>query len=173
MLLRNQPAQLHHVPQKIMRFVEVNFYGHTINDTVNSVSVIIRWNEQANGKEVCPDTSIHSTAAQSKHEANVAKNSTQNYTYSHRRSTSRSGDHLRPTDRLVLNALRARIPQGEQITNPVRVQELTEECGVSRRQAQICLKRLIERGLVERLINGLSAGRREGYAYKICPAVLQ
>lgn len=82
-------------------------------------------------------------------------------------SSPRSDKHLLPTDRLVLNALSARIPQGEQATLPMRVSELMGECEISRRQVQICLKRLGEKGFIKRLVIGEAAGSHEGYRYQI------
>jgi hypothetical protein len=82
-------------------------------------------------------------------------------------SNARLGKRLLPTDRLVLNALSARVPHGERVTLPVKVSELMSECEISRRQVQICLKRLGEKGFIKRLIGGAEAGSHEGHRYQI------
>jgi hypothetical protein len=74
---------------------------------------------------------------------------------------------LLPTDRIMLNALRERVPKGESITFPVSVKELMTECVISRRQVQICLKRLGENGLIRRLNNEVDIGSQKGFRYKI------
>jgi hypothetical protein len=83
------------------------------------------------------------------------------------RSKTHSGNRLLPTDRLVLNALLSRVPQGEKMTIPVRVQELMTECLISRRQVQICLKRLSSKGLIKRLLDEMEVGGHKGYRYRI------
>jgi hypothetical protein len=82
-------------------------------------------------------------------------------------ASSRPPDRLRPTDKLVLDALRARIPQGETETPPVRVRELMGECFISRRQVGICLRRLNEKGMIRRVGEDTLSGRVEGYRYRI------
>ena len=77
----------------------------------------------------------------------------------------KSGKQLLPTDRVILDALRRRVPPGEQTTIPVRNGELAAECEISRRQVQICLKRLTDRRLVKRLIGESGVGSHAGYRY--------
>lgn len=74
---------------------------------------------------------------------------------------------LLPSDRIVLNALRSRLSRGEQVTTLVRTRELMVECDISRRQVQICLKRLSERGLIKRLVDAENVGSNVGYRYQI------
>lgn len=76
-------------------------------------------------------------------------------------------ERLRPTDKLVLSALRASVSEGTQVTVPISVRELMVECQISRRQVQICLKRLIEKSLIERLVNAGDWGSHEGCRYQI------
>lgn len=80
---------------------------------------------------------------------------------------------LLPSDRVVLNSLRARILPGTQVTTLVRTRELEAECEISRRQVQICLKRLTERGIIRRIIEGRGVGSQEGYRYQISQDLLQ
>lgn len=74
---------------------------------------------------------------------------------------------LLPTDRIVLNALHARIPWGEHTTELVCVRELAVECEISRRQVQICIKRLTEKRLIKRLVDEKNIGSNNGYRYWI------
>ena len=80
---------------------------------------------------------------------------------------------LLPSDRVVLNSLRARILPGAQVTTLVRTLELEAECEISRRQVQICLKRLSEKGIIKRIIEGRGVGSQEGYRYQISHELLQ
>lgn len=79
----------------------------------------------------------------------------------------KSRKQLLPTDRVILDALRRRVPPGEQITVPVRNSELAAECEISRRQVQICLRRLTDRRLIKRLIGELDVGSHVGYRYQM------
>jgi hypothetical protein len=85
---------------------------------------------------------------------------------------TRSSKRLLPSDRVVLNALRARVPKGAQVTTLVRMRELQAECEISRRQVQICLKRLNEKGLIKRLHEEVTGGSQEGYHYQLSKDVL-
>lgn len=80
---------------------------------------------------------------------------------------SRLSNRLRSSDRLVLIALRSRVPEGTSITQLVRVRELMEECSISRKQVQICLKRLSEKKMISRITKGVIVGSQEGYRYRI------
>lgn len=80
---------------------------------------------------------------------------------------SELNNRLRPSDRLVLIALCAKVPEGTSITPPVRVRELMEECSISRKQVQICLKRLGEKRMISRITKGVTVGSQEGYRYRI------
>lgn len=90
-----------------------------------------------------------------------------------RRASAAKGDsarttgRLRPTDKLVLDALRARVPEGTAETAPVTVRELMGECFISRRQVGICLRRLNEKGMINRVGDDALSGRAEGYRYRI------
>jgi ribosomal protein S25 len=154
-----------------MSLLEVTLHKETIDNKVKSISVVIQWDDQACGKEDAPLISEHSTAIQSNVATNAAACSSKKNRRSRRATVPRSPDRLLPTDRLILNALLARIPQGKQITKPVRLQELMEECEISRSQARICLKRLTEKGLIKRISDGVKLGSQEGYSYKISPVL--
>jgi hypothetical protein len=80
-------------------------------------------------------------------------------------SVEKSAKQLLPTDRVILDALHRRVPRGEQVTVPVRNGELAAECEISRRQVQICLKRLMEKRLIKRLIGESGIGSHVGYQY--------
>lgn len=83
-----------------------------------------------------------------------------------------SGKRLLPSDRVVLNALRQRVPRGKQVTTLVRTRELEAECELSRRQVQICVKRLSEKGLIKRLSKSADLGSTEGCRYHLSKDVL-
>jgi len=78
-----------------------------------------------------------------------------------------SRKRLLPSDRVMLDALRTRLPKGEQVTLPVRTRELIDACEISRRQVQICLRRLQEKGLIKRILDGARVGQQGGYRYQI------
>jgi hypothetical protein len=82
-------------------------------------------------------------------------------------AAEKSERKLLPTDRVILDALRKRVPRGDRTTVPVRNGELMEECSISRRQVQICLKRLTGKGLIRRLVEGEDIGSHVGYRYFI------
>jgi hypothetical protein len=86
-------------------------------------------------------------------------------------SEQSSKGRLRPTDKLVLGALRANVSKGTLVTVPISVRELGAECQISRRQVQICLKRLIEKELIERLVNADDWGSRKGCRYRMVEAM--
>lgn len=158
-----------------MRFLEVNVYGKADTNDADGVSVVIRWCEQASKKEASPLIVTLNTSKQNDQAVNGVdgvEHSGSKPSQLHPAVTTHANTRLRPTDRLVLNALRARVALGEQVTRPVRLQELMNECVISRRQVQICLRRLTERGLVNRLLNEREIGNQEGYAYKIFQEVL-
>lgn len=80
---------------------------------------------------------------------------------------------LLPTDRIVLDALRARVPRNKRMTPAVSVRELVAECRISRRQTQICLRRLEAMKIIRRLTEGSSLGNQEGYKYQVSQAMFQ
>lgn len=88
-----------------------------------------------------------------------------------REPTDKSRRRLLPTDRIILAALHKRVPQGAQATVPVRNSELEEECSISRRQVQICLKRLAEKSLIKRLVEETNVGAHAGYQYLVSTRV--
>jgi hypothetical protein len=87
--------------------------------------------------------------------------------YAAKGESARTTGRLRPTDKLVLDALRARVPEGAAETAPVTVRELMGECFISRRQVGICLRRLNEKGMINRVGEDTLSGRAEGYRYRI------
>ena len=80
---------------------------------------------------------------------------------------------LLPTDRIVLDALRARVPRNKRMTPAVSVRELVAEGRISRRQTQICLRRLEAMKIIRRLSEGSSLGNQEGYKYQVSQAMFQ
>lgn len=154
-----------------MRFLEVELYDESGGSAARSISIVIRLRDKAGEKEDF-SASIPNRDKQSRRGAGAAMRGDKRHGRSRKVSTRTSRDRLLPSDRLVLNALLARVPQGERVTQPVRLQELVEECEISRSQARICLKRLNERGLVSRLLDEVCSGNQEGYSYKISPEVI-
>jgi hypothetical protein len=135
---------------------------------VHKVTIFIQWREVDEWQTqitLCSTAPNHTT--QSLQSDVKAINSRENTARVGDTSSPRSGKHLLPTDRLVLNALSARVPHGERVTLPVKVSELMSECEISRRQVQICLKRLGEKGFIKRLIVGVGTGSHEGHRYQI------
>lgn len=84
---------------------------------------------------------------------------------------SRTIDRLRPTDRIVLDALRAHMPENKRVTPAVRISQLVSECMISRRQVQICLRRLEGMKIIRRLTNSSSLGSQEGNRYQVSKAM--
>jgi hypothetical protein len=128
---------------------------------VRSITLIIRWHEHEPVTELIlheEDSGVslpakELTHSNSKHLPPV--------------TTRKAEKQLLPSDRVILDALRRRVSQGKQITTPVRNGELMEECSISRRQVQICLKRLTGKGLIKRLTNETEVGTNAGYRYFI------
>jgi hypothetical protein len=87
--------------------------------------------------------------------------------HTQRGASVRSTNRLLPTDKLVLDSLRGRVPYGENETPPVRARELMGECSISRRQVGICLRRLNEKGMIIRVSEDSAPGRGDGYRYRI------
>lgn len=141
---------------------------------VHTVSITIQWREdEAEFTEGTSNSSNFNKSTQSQQlieEANygdLKRNST------YLTSAARSGKRLLPSDRVVLTALRDRVPKGKQVTTLVRTRELEAECEISRRQVQICLRRLNESGLIKRLPEGVIGGGQDGYHYQLSKHVLR
>lgn len=156
-----------------MRLLHLTLYDNGESNRLESLSVVIQLHNHSGRNEPTLSISAHRSKTTHRLTAEVLTLADIEHDCPKQVRTSRSGSHLRPTDRLVLNALRARVPHGEQVTQRVRIQELIEECAISRRQAQICIKRLTERGLIKRLLDGITVGNREGYSYKISQDALK
>lgn len=143
---------------------------------IHTVSVTIRWCEEEVIAEV--DHGEHGspalvTAAQSQHHTKGTANNGKAAHNIARMSALPPIKRLLPSDRVVLNALRARVPQGEQVTTQVRTRELESECEISRRQVQICVRRLRERGLIKRLIDDSDVGGNGGFRYHLSKDALR
>lgn len=138
----------------------------------HTVSIIIQWHE---GDEDITDSTpsdsefrVKSLSRNFDGEAQGAgQHSPQDVPAQH------SKNRLLPSDRIVLDALRARVPNGEKVTTFVRTRELETECGISRRQIQICLKRLSEKGYIKRLFDDINPGSTDGYRYQVSTAALR
>jgi DNA-binding MarR family transcriptional regulator len=139
---------------------------------VYTITILIQWQDGDDaGRQNIARGAKSNRASRKQRGANYA---------SHHVSDSRRDFHipeqsskgrLRPTDRLVLGALRANVSEGTLVTVPISVRELVAECQISRRQVQICLKRLIEKELIERLINAEDWGSHKGCRYRIVEAM--
>lgn len=133
---------------------------------IHTVSVTIQWCEE-DAMVVCEQGRAPlATVAKSQHytEGVVEGEAPHNTSAT---SAKTSNKRLLPSDRIVLSALRQRVPQGKRVTTLVRTRELEVECEISRRQVQICIKRLSERGFVKRLFEGTGSGDTSGYRYHL------
>jgi hypothetical protein len=138
---------------------------------IHTVSIIIQWHEE-DAEQAARNTCTSNGEATSvfkQLKAGVPHNDKQEDIQD--RGTQRSSKRLLPSDRVVLDALRARVPRKKQVTIPVRTRELMATCGISRRQVQICLKRLTEQGLITRILDNV--GRQDGYQYLLSQSVFQ
>lgn len=131
---------------------------------MRSITLIIRWHERGPTTEIIlheEDSGVDIRAEKSR------RLTSGNSKRPSPATAEKSEKQLLPSDRVVLDALRRRVPQGDQVTTPVRNGELMEECSISRRQVQICLKRLAGKGLISRLVDGVEIGSNAGYRYLI------
>lgn len=139
---------------------------------VHTVCVTIRWCDDEVVAEDEHGSGIPATLAQSQQHIERSIGYNEALHNVSKLSASLPSKRLLPSDRVVLNALRARVPQGKQITSQVRVRELEAECEISRRQVQICVKRLIEKGLIKRVIEDTNLGNASGNRYHLSKDVL-
>ncbi len=131
---------------------------------MRSITLIIRWHEH----EPVTELILHEEDSGVSPPAKKRRELTRSNSKRLPRATARKCEkQLLPSDRVILDALRRRVPQGEQVTTPVRNGELMEECEISRRQVQICLKRLTDRRLIKRLIGESDVGSHAGYRYLV------
>lgn len=133
---------------------------------MRSITVIIRWREGE--QEQATEITLYDAGSRVGPPSQMSRE----LLHKNRKSlpataVEKQRKQLLPTDRVILDALRRRVPQGEQITTPVRNNELAEECEISRRQVQICLKRLAEKQLIRRLIDKINIGSHNGYSYRL------
>lgn len=141
---------------------------------VCTVSITIQWCEANNGQVTDAIRNIKSAViAKTKQNIGVKLQSDEYFNRSRRVITPRSISRLLPTDRIVLDALRARVPRNKRTTPAVSIRELVAECMISRRQVQICLRRLEEIKIIRRLIEGSSLGNQEGYRYQVSQAMFR
>lgn len=131
---------------------------------VHTVSVTIQWYEEEPVAQGAHSSAALAIVVQS--QPCIAGADSDDKTL-HPQPAQLVGKRLLPTDRLVLNALRSRVPLGKQITTQVRIRELEVECEISRRQVQICVKRLSEKGIIKRLIKNTELGGTSGYRYHL------
>jgi hypothetical protein len=135
---------------------------------VHTVSITVQWREdEAELAEGTSSSLSFDKTAQSQQLTEEAGRGDANRDRIHHASETHSSKRLLPSDRVVLNALRARVPKGTQVTTLVRTRELQTECEISPRQVQICLRRLNEKGLVKRLLVGVTGGSQDGYHYQL------
>jgi hypothetical protein len=145
----------------------------TTKGKIHTVSIVIQWHEedaeladsdsnnlQFKESSLCPRVKKVAGYADKKSD-------------SHNKGAVRSGNRLLPSDRVVLNALCAYVPSGKRVTTPVRTRELVTACEISRRQVQICLRRLAEMKIIRRLTKGTSSGNQEGFRYQVSQAMCQ
>lgn len=131
---------------------------------MRSITVIIRWREGE--QEQATEIMLHDGEPRTSPPGQKSRELLQGSKKGLRAvPVEKAGKQLLPTDRVILDALRRRVPLGEQTTILVRNSELAAECEISRRQVQICLKRLTDRRLIKRLIGESGVGSHVGYQY--------
>lgn len=133
---------------------------------IHTVSIIIQWREEDAEVADNPKFSNIEATSRSQQHKNAAVQDDRRRSIPDKKLQS-PHKRLLPSDRIVLEALRACLPRGEQVTTPVRTRELIDACEISRRQVQICLRRLNENGLIKRILDGTRAGQQDGYQYQI------
>ena len=131
---------------------------------MRSITVIIRWREGE--QEQATEITLHDGGPRTPPLGQMSRELLQgNEKDLSAAPVEKSRKQLLPTDRVILDALRRRVLRGTQTTIPVRNGELAAECEISRRQVQICLKRLTDRRLIKRLIDESGVGAHAGYRY--------
>lgn len=150
-----------------MANLDINLYGFPDEDKVSSISICIQWQKAPDYITANSSHSLTSNREELNQHPAAVTPVREDLHQTHHINTSQPRDRLRPTDRLVLYALHARVPQGQKTTIPVRLHELMDECSISRKQVQICLKRLAEKGIISRVTEGVVVGTQEGYSYRI------
>lgn len=133
---------------------------------IHTVSIIIQWREEDAEIADNPKFSNIETTSRSQQHKNAVVQDDRRRSIPDKKVES-PHKRLLPSDRIVLEALRACLPMGGQVTTPVRTRELIDACEISRRQVQICLRRLNENGLIKRILDGTCAGQQDGYRYQI------
>jgi hypothetical protein len=150
---------------KNMETLDITLHGVSDKSKSSTISILIQWHEDNDSPTEENPHTRHKAMPQGQRRTEPAHDNEQSRT--HQIGVPTSNDRMLPSDQLVLNALRARVPRGVLTTKPVRIQELMDECAISRRQVQICLKRLTEKGIVKRLSNEATIGSQEGCRYKV------
>jgi hypothetical protein len=133
---------------------------------IRTVSIIIKWHEEETETAASNPTSANSGATSLR--PRIKEETTQGHgaqINTQTQSVQQPRKRLLPSDRVVLDTLRARLPRGEQVTTLVRTRELMAACEISRRQVQICLRRLSEKGFIKRLLEDADPGNTDGYRY--------
>lgn len=139
-----------------------------------TVSITIQWYE-ANDGRIREDAYIFKTGVKAKDKWHTGDKPRRGEfpDRSPQVRARRATPRLLPTDRIVLDALRAHVPRNKKTTPAVSIRELVEECRISRRQTQICLRRLEEMKIIKRLTEGSSLGTQEGYRYQVSQAMFR
>jgi hypothetical protein len=133
-----------------------------VGGNVRSITVTIRWHEQGQAAELILHEEESGIGSRAERNGELPSDNGKRLP---RAASEKSKRKLLPTDRVILDALRKRVPRGDRVTVPVRNGELMEECSISRRQVQICLKRLTGKRLIKRLVNETDIGSHTGYRY--------
>jgi hypothetical protein len=140
---------------------------------IHTVSIIIQWHEEDVELADSDSNNLHFKESLLCPRVKKVAGYTDKKSDSHNKGVVRSGSRLLPSDRVVLNALCAYVPNGKRVTTPVRTRELVAACEISLRQVQICLRRLAEMKIIRRLTKGTSSGNQEGYRYQVSQAMCQ
>lgn len=133
---------------------------------LRTVFITIQWLEEdtevADNKLI--NVRVPAATSESQHKKRLAQGDYNNGTLDKKTEPRK---RLLPSDRIVLQALRARLLYGGHVTAPVRAREIMDSCEISRRQVQICLRRLAEKGYIKRLIHKSDLGSNAGHQYRL------
>ena len=140
---------------------------------IYTVSITVQWHEDISRVKIDANSFKVEIAANGRMRVRKTKNRDAPRHQASKINVERISTHLLPSDRIVLHALRSRVLKGGDVTVPVSVRELVEECTISRRQVQICLKRLSEKELAKRILKSADLGSHNGYCYQISRDVLR
>ena len=131
------------------------------------VSITIQWVEEYGAELENAVSNLQPNLTQAQQQKASKVRTAERAARTQRMPVPSTASRLLPTDRIIIDALRRRVPEGDSATTPVSIKELMTECIISRRQVQICLRRLSEKKAIRRLIDEVSLGSPKGYRYQV------